>query len=46
MLFLVGVYDLFAFTAISRRWLSWAMVAAMASGIAPLLAEIGWLAAS
>jgi hypothetical protein len=33
MEFLVGVYDLYAFTAISRRWLFWMVAVGMPLGL-------------
>jgi hypothetical protein len=40
MEFLVGVYDLYAFTAISRRWLFWMMAAGIPLGFLATVAEL------
>lgn len=40
MEFLVGVYDLYAFAAIQRRWMFWMMAVSIPLGFVAAVAEI------
>ena len=40
MEWMVGVYDLYAFSAITRRWMFWLVAASIPLGLAVMLAHL------